>query len=99
MVRSRLARSTAETGSPIALRKGKYKIVHIPVIFGGRKDGKWQLYDLAADPGETQDLGDKLPEKLQELLADWEKYVLDAGVVWGDAKPPVATIEDVKWQE
>jgi arylsulfatase len=82
-----------------ALRKGKYKIVHVPVVFGGRKDGKWQLYDLAADPGETKDLSEELPEKYKELLDEWEQYVLDAGVVWGDAKPPVANVQDVKWQE
>lgn len=32
----------------------------------------WELYDLARDPTETNDLAAKHPEKLRELLAVWE---------------------------
>ncbi len=41
----------------------------------------WELYDLAADRTETDDLAAKHPEKLKELLAKWDAFVADAGNV------------------
>lgn len=66
-----------------AIRKGKYKLVHIEPKLGGREDGKWQLYDLSMDQGEIQDLSDSKPEIVQDLLEVWEKYREETGVVWG----------------
>ena len=60
-----------------ALRKGKWKAVMIPPPFG---PGKWQLYDLTVDPGETDDLSKEHPEKSKELLQHWEEYVTEVGV-------------------
>ncbi|EXJ75252.1 arylsulfatase [Cladophialophora psammophila CBS 110553] len=60
-----------------ALRKGKWKAVMIPRPFG---PGRWQLYDLERDPGETDDLGARHPEKLQELLKHWDEYCREVGV-------------------
>ncbi|KAJ9613224.1 hypothetical protein H2200_003166 [Cladophialophora chaetospira] len=71
-----------------ALRKGKWKAVMIPKPFG---PGKWQLYDLDHDPGETVDLGATEPEKLQELLKHWEEYRNDVGVV--DAPPQYGVLK------
>ncbi len=45
--------------------------------------GDWQLYDLSADPGEIRDLAAERPEKLAELLAAWDRYVDEAGVLLG----------------
>lgn len=69
-----------------ALRSGPYKIVYMPPWAHGK--GDWELYDLSRDPGETNDLSEKLPEKLKELLAQWEVYVKETGVVWGAALAP-----------
>ncbi|KAK2763692.1 hypothetical protein FQN54_009308 [Arachnomyces sp. PD_36] len=66
-----------------AVRKGKYKLVHIEPSAGGREDDGWQLYDLSKDPGETEDLADSNPEKVKELLEVWEQYRAETGVVWG----------------
>lgn len=66
-----------------AVRKGKYKLVHIEPSAGGREDDGWQLYDLSKDPGETEDLADTNPEKVKELLEVWEQYRAETGVVWG----------------
>jgi len=44
----------------------------------------WELYDLDQDPGELFDLADSKPEKLKELIGDWEKYALRYEVVLPD---------------
>ncbi|KAF2105432.1 alkaline-phosphatase-like protein [Lophiotrema nucula] len=67
-----------ETCGRAAVRRGAYKIVFIPKPKGPEK---WQLYDLASDPGETDDLADKEPKILKELLKLWDQYVLETGVV------------------
>lgn len=61
-----------------AYRKGYYKIdwVHPP-----KGPGRWQLYDLSKDPGETADLAAELPEKLDQLVDLWKRYAKDVGVV------------------
>ncbi|EXJ84849.1 arylsulfatase [Capronia epimyces CBS 606.96] len=60
-----------------ALRKGKWKAINIPEPYG---PGRWQLYNLETDPGETDDLGPSHPDKLQELLKHWDEYVREVGV-------------------
>lgn len=64
-----------------AVRKGNFKALLIPEPYG---PGCWQLYDLTVDPGETDDLGRRQPEKLAELIAEWNNYVTEVGLV-GDA--------------
>jgi arylsulfatase A-like enzyme len=69
-----------ETCGRAALRKGKFKIVFIPRPKGPER---WQLFDLARDPGETEDLAldPASKAKLDELLKHWDEYVLETGVV------------------
>ena len=52
-----------------ALRNGNWKIVRM-----GAKgsDSAWQLFDLAADVGETSDLAGQDPTKLQQLIQEWD---------------------------
>lgn len=64
-----------------ALRKGHWKIVFLNAEDFGK--GDWQLYDLSADPGETDDLSERYPQKLEELKKDWQAYVDETGTVWG----------------
>uniref|UniRef100_A0A060T3J8 ARAD1A16236p n=1 Tax=Blastobotrys adeninivorans TaxID=409370 RepID=A0A060T3J8_BLAAD len=61
-----------------ALRKGKWKINFVAQPAGPQK---WELFDLDQDPGETTDLAHQHPEKLEELIAHWEQYAKDSGVV------------------
>ncbi len=42
---------------------------------------RWQLYDLSADQGESHDLSDVFPEKKTELMAFWDRYMEETGVV------------------
>jgi len=49
-----------------ALRHGDWKITTI------ESEREWELYDLSKDRGETNNLADKNPEKLNELVKIWE---------------------------
>jgi arylsulfatase A-like enzyme len=51
-----------------AVRVGDWKLVA-----AGAKS-RWELYDLAADRGETHDLAGKRPEKARELEAIWTRH-------------------------
>ncbi|QIB67550.1 arylsulfatase [Kineobactrum salinum] len=69
-----------------ALRKGDWKAVFLPKPEKGAPvrsvgEGRWQLFNIADDPGETSDLADLKPAKLQELVADYESYAREKGVV------------------
>ena len=60
------------------LRKGDYKAIFVPPPFGS---GEWQLFNVAKDPGETDDLSEKNPKKMAELKAAWEQYANEVGVI------------------
>lgn len=77
-----------ELHAQAALRKGEWKIVHLPKTHGGKSSGwddeyGWELFNVTNDPGENVDLADKEPEKFKELLAHWDEYVTENGLVWG----------------
>jgi arylsulfatase A-like enzyme len=57
---------------------GDWKILWMPPPFG---TGDWQLYKLREDPGELVDLSDQHPERLVEMIAQWEQYKEDNGVL------------------
>ena len=61
-----------------AIRKGNWKIrwEYKPL---GKED--WELFDLAADPAERHDLAATHPEKVRELVAHWDEYVVANNVV------------------
>ncbi|PNS15462.1 hypothetical protein CAC42_721 [Sphaceloma murrayae] len=67
-----------ETCGRAAVRKGDWKIVFIPKPKGPEK---WQLYNLAADPGEVHDLADRDPGRLRDMIRLWDRYVLETGVI------------------
>lgn len=61
-----------------AIRQGPYKALYVPKPFG---DAKWALFNIDKDPGETTDLSDELPGKLEEMIDHWSLYVSETGVV------------------
>ena len=73
-----------------AIRQGDWKILYIPSIpsrdvrLPVLKPGQWQLYNLAEDPAEMNDLADTNPEKLRELLALWEQYTTENNFIYPD---------------
>jgi arylsulfatase len=59
------------------LREGDWKVV---AEFGG----PWELYDLKADRSESHDLVDSRSEIANRLIARWQAYAEETGVVdWG----------------
>lgn len=73
-----------------ALRQGDWKIIQLPTkdLWSRHKPLEeaypWQLYNIADDPGETNDLAAHNPEKLIEMIALWEQYEADYGVIVPD---------------
>ncbi len=60
-----------------ALVKGDWKILWLDEPFG---TAAWQLYNLATDPGEQNDLAAREPARLAALLADWDRYAASSSV-------------------
>jgi len=58
--------------------KGNYKAVQVAKPFS---DGKWYLYNIKQDPGETQNLSDSKPELLKELVVAWNDYSQRVGII------------------
>lgn len=59
-------------------RLGNWKILKLPPPYG---TDKWQLYNLFDDPGETNDLANEHPARLDELSNLWQTYKTENGVV------------------
>jgi arylsulfatase len=44
-------------------------------------DGEWHLYDIKNDPGETRPLEAEQPERLEKMIAIYEAYAEEKGIV------------------
>lgn len=61
-----------------ALFKGDLKLIrNIPPV----GDGQWHLYDIAKDPGETQDLQAQLPDAFKTMQAEYATWAQRNGVL------------------
>ncbi len=67
-----------EMGNGMWMRQGDFKAVSVAPPYGS---GEWRLYNVADDPGETQDLAETHSELLDKLKAEWSVYADDVGVV------------------
>ena len=76
------------------VRKGNWKAVWQDKPYGREA---WELYNLEDDPGELHDLADSLPDKLEEMTAEWERYALKYQVTLPDEK--VAYSANEIWRE
>ena len=54
-----------------ALFKGDFKLLQSQPPLG---DGQWRLYNIATDPGETNDLAELEPERFRTMLRDYEHF-------------------------
>lgn len=67
-----------ELAGNAALFQGDYKIV---INRGPVGDNQWKLYNIVKDPGETKDLAATMPEHFQNMLAQYQRYSEDNGVL------------------
>ncbi len=61
-----------------AVRTAAWKATWIREPFGS---GNWQLFDMAVDPGESNDVAVQHPEVIQELANKWDVYADEVGIV------------------
>lgn len=61
-----------------ALFRGDYKLMRNRPPKG---DGRWYLYNIALDPGETHDLAEERPDLFAEMLEEYAAYKAYAGVL------------------
>ncbi len=67
-----------EAAGHAALWKGSYKLVKDLPPYG---DGRFHLYDIESDPGETRALDPFEPERFAELLDDYRRFATTVGVL------------------
>ena len=67
-----------EAAGQAALFKGDLKLARNGKPYG---DGVWRLYNLANDPGETNDLKETAPELFAEMMGHYMEYAEENGVV------------------
>jgi len=61
-------------------RIGNWKLVWLWPPYG---PGRWELFDLSVDPGETNDLSEQNPELVNTMSAAWDQWARDLAVeVW-----------------
>jgi len=68
------------------VRKDEWKIARLNPPYG---TGDWQLFNIADDRAERSDVAAANPDKLAELIQDWDAYVARFGV----ALPPESTAD------
>lgn len=67
-----------------ALRKGDWKVVYAKRM---PHELKWELYNLAEDRCELNDLADQYPERVEAMVSEWEGWARRVGVIWEPAAP------------
>ena len=70
-----------------ALRDGDWKAVYAKRM---PHKLKWELYNLAEDRCELNDLADIHPEIVKAMITDWEKWARRVGVTWEPYETPIA---------
>ena len=61
----------------LALRDGQWKIVS---AYRNNQPTQWHLYDMQADRTELNDLAEENPQKLAEMVAQWQVWADRVGV-------------------
>jgi len=60
------------------IRSGQWKATFLEPPWGP-VDGHWQLYDIEADRGETNDVSAQHPEIVNQLYQQWRAYLYNTG--------------------
>lgn len=61
-----------------AVTQGDWKLLKAKPPFG---EMQFQLYNLADDPGEVNDLSQTHPDKFKQMMSVWDRYVEENGVI------------------
>ena len=61
-----------------AVHRDRWKLLWLDTPHG---PGDWQLYDIEADPGETNDLSGRHPQLREALAEEWSRYAESVGVI------------------
>jgi arylsulfatase len=64
-----------------ALLMGDWKAV---LIWPPEGDGQWSLFDMASDPTETRNLATTYPDRLADMIGQWDAYAEQNGVALFD---------------
>ncbi|MCY4427931.1 MAG: arylsulfatase [Halieaceae bacterium] len=56
----------------------EWKLVSLTAPFG---DGRWELYNIVDDPGESNDLAEKETERVRRMVAEYQRYAKEKGVI------------------
>jgi arylsulfatase len=73
-----------------AVRQGDWKLRWQFKPYG---KGDWELFNVAQDPGERDDLAAKRPDKVKAMLTAWDSYVKANNVIL-PSRGPFETLED-----
>ena len=76
------------------LRKGNWKAEWMESPYG---NNEWELYDLDKDISQQQNVASLYPDKLKELIKDWEQYEKNNNVTLPDR--PTAYAKETIWRE
>jgi arylsulfatase len=68
----------AEMWGRAALFKGDWKLLWVEPPYG---TGQWELHNLKTDVAERLDVSTEQPDKFKEMMADWDKYAKDDGLI------------------
>ncbi|WP_375170536.1 arylsulfatase [Marinobacter sp.] len=79
-----------EVDGNAALRKGTLKLVYTV----NEANRGWQLYDLAHDPSERDDLAEKHPHELSQMLVAWQHYAQVNNIALNDDLTPALPVVD-----
>ncbi|MEM0924839.1 MAG: sulfatase-like hydrolase/transferase, partial [Planctomycetota bacterium] len=71
-----------------AIRRGDWK-----AVYGKRmpEELTWELYNLADDRCELNDLSEKHPERVKRMANEWEAWAKRVGVIWSPSKQNAET--------
>ena len=71
-----------------AIRQGNWK-----AVYSKRMPHKlqWELYNLADDRCEMDDLAKQQPERVKKMTADWAAWARRVGVIWERRKNPATS--------
>lgn len=72
-------------------RSGQWKAVWMPKPFG---HDRWELFNVARDPGETQDLSGQRPDIRAKLIAAYQAYERNNNVIRPN-RTPYDGLEDI----